>query len=56
MGIIHTAKKNIKEEIIRKRKIEIIEEKKRNNKPTTIATKEDMEVCSFLAVQIQIYN
>ena len=44
MGIIHTAKKNIKEEILRKRKVEIIEEKKRNNKPTTITTKEDMEM------------
>lgn len=46
MGIIHTAKKNIKEEIIRKKKIEILEDKKRIDfDNAVISTKEDMEVC-----------
>ncbi|XP_058793085.1 nuclear factor NF-kappa-B p100 subunit-like isoform X2 [Phymastichus coffea] len=45
MGIIHTAKKNIKEEIVRKRKIEKIEEKRRQNQENPIiTTKEDLEM------------
>lgn len=54
MGIIHTAKKNIKEEIVRKRKIEILEQKKRLNYDNpTITTKEDLEVYIF-QVTLQI--
>lgn len=46
MGIIHTAKKNIKEEIMRKRKFEVMEEKKRKNfENPVISTREDLEVC-----------
>ncbi|XP_008215383.1 nuclear factor NF-kappa-B p100 subunit isoform X1 [Nasonia vitripennis] len=45
MGIIHTAKKNIKEEIMRKRKIEVMEEKKRKNfENPVISTREDLEM------------
>ncbi|XP_014211651.1 nuclear factor NF-kappa-B p110 subunit isoform X2 [Copidosoma floridanum] len=45
MGIIHTAKKNIKEEIIRKKTIELKEEKKRKDpNDTTISIREDLQM------------
>ena len=48
MGIIHTAKKNMKDEITRKKKLEIIEEKKRSNQNPTITTREELDVCYSL--------
>lgn len=45
MGIIHTAKKNIKEEIMRKKKTALLEEKKRNKSENlNITTTENLQV------------
>ena len=40
MGIIHTAKKNIKDQLIQKRSRSLLEQKKRDNINATITTSE----------------
>jgi hypothetical protein len=45
MGIIHTAKKHIKDEILRKRRMELLREKERfNSGNANINTREDLQV------------
>lgn len=44
MGIIHTARKYIREELIRKMYIEILEERKRKNINATLSLRDDAEV------------
>lgn len=57
MGIIHTAKKNIKEEILRKKKTALLEEKKRNNADNlNITTTETLQVGAFHLIFHSIFN
>lgn len=44
MGIIHTARKNIKDEIVRKLRAEALEERKRSNVNATLSIREDTQV------------
>lgn len=44
MGIIHTARKNIKEEIIRKLCAAILEERKRSNINATLSLRDNAQV------------
>lgn len=44
MGIIHTARKNIKDEIVRKLRAEALEERKRSNFNATLSLREDAQV------------
>ena len=50
MGIIHTAKKNIKEELLKKRQKILLEEKKREDINAIITTREMSEVFLFLKI------
>ncbi|XP_072747604.1 nuclear factor NF-kappa-B p110 subunit isoform X2 [Anoplolepis gracilipes] len=44
MGIIHTARKNIKDEIVRKMRAEILEERKRTNLNATITVRDEAQI------------
>lgn len=44
MGIIHTARRNIKEELVQKLRAKLLEEHKRENKNATISIREDAQV------------
>lgn len=44
MGIIHTARKNIKDEIVRKLRAEVLEERKRSNFNATLSLRDDAQV------------
>lgn len=44
MGIIHTARKNIKEEIVRKMQARTLEERKRSNINATLSLRDDAQV------------
>lgn len=44
MGIIHTAKRNVKDEIIRKLRKEALEERKRSNINATLNFRDDAQV------------
>lgn len=48
MGIIHTAKKHVRDELIRKMRIEALERNKRSNIKATISTREEAQVCDFI--------
>lgn len=44
MGIIHTARKNIKDEIVRKLRAEVLEERKRSNFNATLSLRDDAQI------------
>ncbi|XP_034190920.1 nuclear factor NF-kappa-B family member relish isoform X1 [Osmia lignaria lignaria] len=44
MGIIHTAKKHVRDELIRKMRIEALERNKRSNIKATISTREEAQI------------
>lgn len=44
MGIIHTARKNIKEEIVRKLRAKTLEERRRSNINATLSLRDDAQV------------
>lgn len=44
MGIIHTARRNIKDEIVRKLSEEILEERRRTNRNATLTLRDDAQV------------
>ncbi|XP_033335241.2 nuclear factor NF-kappa-B family member relish isoform X1 [Megalopta genalis] len=44
MGIIHTAKKYVKEELVKKMRLEAIEKKKRENGTNTLTTREEAQI------------
>ncbi|XP_078050325.1 nuclear factor NF-kappa-B family member relish [Augochlora pura] len=44
MGIIHTAKKFVKEELIKKMRLQAIEKKKRENRIDTLTTREEAQI------------
>lgn len=44
MGIIHTARKNIKEEIVRKLRAKTLEERRRANINATLSLRDDAQV------------
>lgn len=44
MGIIHTARKHIKDELVRKMRMQLLEERKRANINATISVREDAQV------------
>lgn len=44
MGIIHTARRNIKDEIVRKLSEEILEERRRLNRNVTLSLRDDAQV------------
>ena len=44
MGIIHTARRHIKDEIVRKLREEILEERKRSNINATLNLRDDAQV------------
>ncbi|KAI4495334.1 hypothetical protein M0804_001535 [Polistes exclamans] len=44
MGIIHTAKRNVKDELVRKIKMEVLENRRRKNINATISTREELQI------------
>lgn len=44
MGIIHTAKKHIKDELVRKLQFELLEERKRKNINAILSTRDEVQV------------
>jgi len=44
MGIIHTARRNVKDEIVRKLRDETLEERKRSNINATLSLRDDAQV------------
>jgi len=48
MGIIHTARRNVKDEIVRKMREEALEERKRSNINATLSLRDDAQV-NFVA-------
>jgi hypothetical protein len=51
MGIIHTARKNVKDEIVRKLREETLEERKRSNINATLSFREETQVIPFTVLQ-----
>jgi len=55
MGIIHTAKRNVKDEIVRKLRVETLEDRKRSNIKATLSIRDEAEVhlsASFIITKI----
>lgn len=44
MGIIHTAKKHVRDELIRKMQMEALEKRKRKNINASLSTREEAQV------------
>ncbi|KAH0954212.1 hypothetical protein HN011_000943 [Eciton burchellii] len=44
MGIIHTAKRNVKDEIVRKLRVETLEDRKRSNIKATLSIRDEAEI------------
>lgn len=44
MGIIHTARRNVKDEIVRKLRDEVLEDRKRSNINATLSLRDDAQV------------
>ncbi|KAL2733845.1 nuclear factor NF-kappa-B p100 subunit isoform X1 [Vespula squamosa] len=44
MGIVHTAKKHVKDELIRKLQLEVLEERKRKNMEPTLSIRDEVQI------------
>jgi len=58
MGIIHTAKRNVKDEIVRKLRVETLEDRRRSNIKATLSIRDEAEVylsASFIVTKIDLH-
>lgn len=55
MGIIHTAKKHVRDELIRKMRMEALETKKWDNINATLNVREEAQVCYFCILFSNIF-